>query len=68
MTFNKCKILLNGDIFYGYAQETAMSWLREYYEKDYRGTYNFDSERHNVMGNICRLKSGTYKVNIFKKS
>jgi hypothetical protein len=60
------KIILEGDIFYGYAQDTALTWLREYEQKGYKGLCAFWSERHNLQGSIFRLKSGTYKIHITK--
>lgn len=64
MTTNKCKIILEGDVFYGYAQDSALSWLREYEQKGYKGLCWFYSERHNLKVSIHRLKSGTYKIHI----
>lgn len=60
------KIIITGDIFYGYAFDCAKSWVIDYKNNSRKGVCGYYSERGNIKGTITKLKSGTYKVFVYE--
>lgn len=60
------KIIISGDVFYGYALDCAKDWVSQYNKEGRIGLCGFSSPRANVHGSVSVLKSGTYRVYVFE--